>query len=54
MVVHGALYENVRQFSYHEVATLIAVTFLMVVAVDNLSALSRRGLVGYGHGRRRN
>ncbi len=41
-----ALYENVQQFNYHEVSTLIAVTFLMVVVVDNLSALLRRGLVG--------
>jgi len=28
----------------HEVPTLIAVTFLMVMAVDNLSALLRRTL----------
>ena len=39
-----SLYENVQQFNYHEVATLIAVTFLMVVIVDNLSALLRRTL----------
>ncbi len=40
-----AMNENMQQFNYREVSTLIAVTVLMVVVVDNQSALPRRALI---------